>query len=1103
MSIAFRGHSLGHSGYVASPYATTKPSGLVAGDLMLMHVYCSYSGGVTLPDGWTLLHTSSGTYVRGKYAYRFATQADVDAWDHELSWLSGSHYASFLIMAFSGVDETTPYATSVWTYYGSWPNWRVDWNGLDGITVALEQLIVLSDMTDAGRTHSDWRLDKNNPANWVEGADESGAAKACGFAYANPIASPGSYFNTDALCTLSGYSYTFGVAILLNPAPEVVYADDDLDGSHRLLVWAAADDLDGSHRLTGVDDLSGSHRLLAWVDDDLSGSHGVGWENESLAGSHRVLIWTDEDLDGSHRVMVWAPADDLAGSHRLMAWAPDDELSGSHRLLVWADDDLSGTYALIPAGVPASEPPLLYVPQLSLLLDDADSVPLDLIAEGADPASVRFANSVIGGHGRCSVEIPQGPARLCVNGLHRGMDAALFDRGHKLHEGTVLTVAGDDEGGGGVTTVTIGGPLEAADLDRGFEWIWVDADYGRWEEVVPPLDTVERKWLDAYSTTRWDPQGWSDAPWEVRCDGELYIGTLRGATYRGDAFWRSCPRARLAYVLDRRLFNWPSGSYEGLGQIMAWRFDYRAELGSYFRLRAGGLASPWVWTSPGGLVCDGGSHADNDVDHAVDAPCIVVELLHYRQTDTVAAGEHVQILHPRVLVRPDGPGARSWAVGDRLPRLDECMSDVMLDADGLLATSVEAEPIGEELEDAAASGPTRSAALAQLAEYDEDEDGSGQPLEYGIWDDGVAIIRRREAAPARPDRWLAIDSDRDDVTVRVEYEDCEAPDYVEVRYAYRRTNLIRHGSPAAAGYWESRGCPDGLPYDWASTGSVAKVTESDELRWQLAAGATMRFPADGSYPIVPDGLAHAYPNHVASAVIPLIAHFPLRFQFWAKGSGYVTAVYRLNSDNMRGSDTLFVGGIGEAIDGDWELRRTDWYPDPSSAAYELLLSIIASGGTLTWRNAQLYYLMPDGIELSAWWPEQPTRADASVETYTLPHAATIWQARNSARRFYNSFARGTGKGTITARGVLHDVRGREVPVSRIRGGWWASIVNDPRCEKSLYVSGVSDVDPYALEAELCIGGEQPPWSARPPLHERRTFGRYEDWRGFRPLGGRR
>lgn len=157
--------------------------------------------------------------------------------------------------------------------------------------------------------------------------------------------------------------------------------------------------------------------------------------------------------------------------------------------------------------------------------------------------------------------------------------------------------------------------------------------------------------------------------------------------------------------------------------------------------------------------------------------------------------------------------------------------------------------------------------------------------------------------------------------------------------------------------------------------------------------------------------------------------------------------------------------------------------------------------------------MGDRRRRAAWSPESPERGRFAGSGGRFPRGRSrcptpsaarteARPARNSARKFYNSFARGRGRGTITARGILHDVRGREVPVSRIRGGWWASIVNDPRCEQPLYVSSI-ECSPYELEAELGIGGETPPWSARTPLHERRTFGRYEDWRGFRPLGRHR
>lgn len=438
------------------------------------------------------------------------------------------------------------------------------------------------------------------------------------------------------------------------------------------------------------------------------------------------------------------------------------------------------------------------------------------------------------------------------------------------------------------------------------------------------------------------------------------------------------------------------------------------------------------------------------------------------------------------------------------------MTDVMVDGEGAIATSAEAEAIGDELEQAAVSGPTRSAALEQPAEYDEDEDGSGEPLEYGIWDghglhDYVAVVRRRQAAPLRKDQWLVIDSDRDDVDVRLEYEDSEAPDFVEVRYAYRKTNLIRHSSPAAEGYSSDRGYADDLPYDWQFTesggGELSVAVEDDQRRYKMDPGAAgqvqARFPKDGTYPIIANALlGGAYEDE---AVIPGIFDVPLRFQVWAKGRGTVGCMMRTNVGGAFNSDPVLT-----IDDGEWQLHRYDWRPDPASTRYEFYMYLIASvaGEPLWWRNAQLYMLIPDGTELSAWYPYQPEGAGHAIKTYDLPFPATIWQARNSARKFHKSFARGRGRGTITARGILHDARGREVPVSRIRGGWWASIVNDPRCAEPLYVSSI-ECSPYELEAELGIGGETPPWSARTPLYERRTFGRYEAWRGFRPLGRHR
>jgi len=830
--------------------------------------------------------------------------------------------------------------------------------------------------------------------------------------------------------------------------------------------YTPPDDLDGSHRIRGVDDLDGSHRILfAWIDED-------------LPGSHRVRSWHTEDLDGSHRVLVWI----------------DDDLHGSH--MIWS------------AGLPAAAPRVLHVPRLSLLVGDTERI--DLIAEGADATTVRFGNAVTGGHGGASGEIPRRPGRRAVNGLVRGTPARLYDGADLLYQGVVKKVSGSDGGDGrSVTRVEFCGPMDLADLDESFAWTWVDADYGLWQEVTLPTGPFETSKGQSGTYAEYAPR---DASWEVRSDGELFIGTVAGSTYYGDPFYVRKPcLKRLAYCLDRRtLGEWPSGNALRMGDIMAIEFDWRVDVGQYFRAEVGTAHYP---AAPSDLIAVSWSKTDTvDRGHGTqvdlrDGPCVFLQLSHYAQTDHVGAGEFVQLLHVRVAVRPDGPAGRSWAFGDAFPTLQDCFCDV-LTLGG--ATTVEAEEISAALTHAKVDGPTLTDACQALADADEDEDGTGQPIEYGIWNEGRGVVRRRPEEPDDLSQWLAIDTERDDVTVEVAYEEAlAAPDVVEVRYAYLKTNLIRHHSPAEAGYWIERGQSDDRPYDWSFGGSGTYehdvVTVEGQRRYAMRIGpgtsdsAHAIFPAGGQYPVAPVG--------GGASLIPLVPGVPIRAQLWARRTGdswgrmYVW--YFFNGD-PRGSDTLIAVNSD-----DWQLWRADWLTDPTSAANEMYVHLVISSGatadeaTFYWRNAQLYYLIPEGTELSAWYPhEPPTFGTHTVKTFELEQPATLWAARNCARRYWQSFRRGVGKGTIEARGVLFDVRGREVPVSRIRGGWWASIVNDPRCRSPLYVSSV-ECSPEGLEATLGIGGELPPWSDRRRARERPRFGRYADWRGFAPHARRR
>ncbi len=1112
MAVALRAASNGKTDSGTS-LAISQPSGLKEGDLLLLWAIGQYYGpayDIDIPAGWTSLgKVTSSIYLNAELAYRLATPGDVSSWSHSITQPTAGGIL-YVCMAFTGVDSDAPIVGS--DVYNAGNTSNVSRNLPSAVTPNTNEIVVLTGGSgSASANFSSWACSASNPSSWTEVSDDRTDDSACGAAYGTPSGT------TD----ISSYSYTAsqsdysicGFAVLKDGPAEVV---DDLDGSHRLMEWSAEDDLDGSHR------------LLEYADDDLDGSHKLlGWLNDDLDGSHRLMVWAvADDLDGSHRLMVWAVADDLDGSHivcgvddlegsaRILVWA-DDDLEGSARILVWNDDDLDGVHFIEVAGAPAAKPQLLYTPQLSLVVGDTTRV--DLVAEGADRESIRFGNHVIGGHGGASIEIPKRPAERVVNELRRGQDARLYDAGHLLWQGVVKKVSGEDTGGGkSMMRVEFYGPMDLADLDESFRWTWVDADYSAWQQLETPAVPYWQWSRDAYYSEYWfNVQRVQDCPWDVRTDGELYLGTQRGYTYLGNAWYNVAgrspiPRARVGARIDRLLGDWPSGSRDRLAGIKAIQFDYRANTGTRFRARV--LRAPNLWCdvrSEAAVFSQTGSGATSGDDEQVslaDDGAVIVELEHYSSGDTVAAGEFFQLLRVRLLVRPDGPGTRSWSVGDALPRLDQCLSDIMLDGDGVLATSVDAEQIGDPLEHARADGPTRSEAAAQIAQLDEDADGTGQPIEYGIWDERRGIIRRRPAAPDDDRCWLAIDTSRDDVSVSVEYDDTDAPDYVEVRYQYLYTQLLRHSSAAIPGAWAARGYADDRPYDWQFTetgsGKIENVLEDGQRRWKLSVGAAagearMTHPkAGGTYPVTAGSSADR---------IPYMGDIPLRAAVWARcesaGYGYGVMNYFLNGAS-RGSDTLWQSTSGLKFDDAvWQRYVFDFRPEPSSAPNEMTFSMHMSvEGSLYWRNACLYPLIPEGTELSAWYPSEPTTAGASVKTIDLG-LATMWQGRNAAFRFWRSFRRGAGKGTIDAKGVLYDVRGREVPVSRVRGGWWASIVNDPRCTSPLYISSVEG-NPELLDMTLAIGGEPMPWSDRRRPAERQRFGTWGDWRTHAMLARR-
>jgi hypothetical protein len=89
----------------------SKPSGVEPADLLLAEVSVEGGTGVTItaPSGWTLVRRDDNGTNLAQAIYRHVVAAgDPTSWD----WTFGSHFASGGIVAYSGVNTTTPIDTS-------------------------------------------------------------------------------------------------------------------------------------------------------------------------------------------------------------------------------------------------------------------------------------------------------------------------------------------------------------------------------------------------------------------------------------------------------------------------------------------------------------------------------------------------------------------------------------------------------------------------------------------------------------------------------------------------------------------------------------------------------------------------------------------------------------------------------------------------------------------------------------------------------------------------------------------------------------------------------------------------------------------------------
>lgn len=103
--IVFRGASAGANG-TASTLVLSRPSGTLAGDVLLASVDVRGRPAISAPAGWRLLSTTdNGTTVRKATFYRTATSSDPASWTWTLSKAAG---ASGTVVAHGGVSTTSP-----------------------------------------------------------------------------------------------------------------------------------------------------------------------------------------------------------------------------------------------------------------------------------------------------------------------------------------------------------------------------------------------------------------------------------------------------------------------------------------------------------------------------------------------------------------------------------------------------------------------------------------------------------------------------------------------------------------------------------------------------------------------------------------------------------------------------------------------------------------------------------------------------------------------------------------------------------------------------------------------------------------------------------
>ena len=202
-----------------STLTITKPNGIAVGDIMIANFSESDNSSNLSTNvssiGWTLIdgRKLGANNTRGTVLYKIAIAADVVATNYTFTLNSGTDNSSGAIIAFSGVDPSTPFDVTPGTISVASGN---SITAASITTVSDNAAIVMLAQVGNDRSYSNWNTSANSLTELYDVKNSNGQKTSVGGAWAikNTAGSTGS-----KTISLTGSGRNGGILIALKPVP--------------------------------------------------------------------------------------------------------------------------------------------------------------------------------------------------------------------------------------------------------------------------------------------------------------------------------------------------------------------------------------------------------------------------------------------------------------------------------------------------------------------------------------------------------------------------------------------------------------------------------------------------------------------------------------------------------------------------------------------------------------------------------------------------------------------------------------------------------------------------------------------------------------------